>query len=129
MNPPDLTLVTGLERFPDAPEGVVCWSGRVSGTSPVPVHLILQDQPVASLDAGFIDAVCADAGRWLRVAADAAGLEGDPASWDPEINFRAGREWAVRFTEAPGRSELGIMVVFTGECVTAIDDLEEWEDA
>ncbi|WP_430782754.1 hypothetical protein [Actinoplanes sp. G11-F43] len=38
-----------------------------------------------------------------------------------------GRYWEVRFTEAPGPTELGPMVVFHGIEVAEIDDMSEWD--
>jgi hypothetical protein len=121
----EFRLITDLEEMPGAPEGVVCWTGTMAGPWPVPVNVLLQDhQPPASLDAAFIDRICAAPGRFLRIAADAADLDGDVLGWAPAITFRAGQAWDVRFTEAPG--ELGVLVVFEGERVTEIDDLTAW---
>lgn len=127
--PPVLGLVTDLTPFPDAPEGLVCWSGVLRGSPDVRVNVLLDRRSGEELDPVFIDGVCADQERLLAVAARAAGLdEGvDVARWDPEITFRGGRNWEVRFAEAPGPTELGLLVVFDGELVAEIDDLAEWD--
>ncbi|BCY08357.1 hypothetical protein [Actinoplanes sp. L3-i22] len=129
MDTPALRLVVGMRVVPDAPDGILCWSGRLGDESGVPVNVILDDEPMTAIDVAFIDRICADADRLLAVAAGAAGLTGDPGHWDPEMTFRSGENWEVRFTEAPAPTELGLLVVFAGDRVTEIDDLADWDDA
>ncbi|MEH1014367.1 hypothetical protein V6U90_14800 [Micromonospora sp. CPCC 206060] len=126
---PRLVGVEGLAPADDAPPGVVCWSGWLRKHPRIPVYVLLDGEPAASLEPDFIDAVCRDADRLLELAAEAAGLEAPAARWDPDLTFRAGRAWEVRFAEAPRPTELGIMVVFDGEIVTEVDDLAEWDYA
>lgn len=129
MDVPALRHVVGMRLVPEAPAGVVCWTGRLAGESGVPVNVILDGESMADLDVAFADLICADAERFLTIAAATAGLTGDPARWDPEMTFRSGQSWEVRFTEAPAPTELGLLVIFTGAQVTEIDDLADWDDA
>ncbi|GAA1653356.1 hypothetical protein [Actinoplanes couchii] len=126
--PPHLDHVTGLVLMPEAPAGVVCWTGALRNRPGTPVSVIVDGRTGGDLDPAFIDGVCADPGILLAAAATAAGLDPDlMARWDPELTFRPGRNWEVRFAEAPGPTELGLLVVFEGVTPTEVDDMSDWD--
>ncbi|WP_306215233.1 hypothetical protein [Actinoplanes sp. RD1] len=124
--PPAIASVTGLALMPDAPDGVTCWAGQLRDDPDLRVMVLLEGQADA-LDTGFVDRICADRETHLAAASQAAGLGGEVRRWDPAVTFRGGRSWEVRFTEAPGPTELGLLVVFDGERIVEVDDLSDWD--
>ncbi|WP_305784717.1 hypothetical protein [Symbioplanes lichenis] len=120
-----LGRVAGLAEVPDAPDGMRCWTGHVTDNPAIRVTVLLEARE--ELLAEFVDHVCGERDRLLAKAAEAAGLDGAWERWDPELTFRGGRAWEVRFTEAPGPTGLGLLVVLDGERVVEVDDLSEWD--
>ncbi|MFF8913197.1 hypothetical protein ACF08M_07700 [Streptomyces sp. NPDC015032] len=120
--------VVAIEEI-GAPQGLRCCTGHLRDLPDIPVSLI-EEHPRTLFDAGFIDAVCADAARHLRAAAIAVGgarEESSWADWAPEFTFSGGREWMIRFACAPGAGEFGALVMFDDVRLTGVDDLAEVE--
>lgn len=108
----------------EAPEGVHCWTGTLRDGS-CGVTILLDHEPASDLDLEFVDGICADAAGWIARAEQAAGLEARPEGWLPEFSFRTHRVWHLHLADAPGPTELGVMVLFEGETVIEVDDLAE----
>ncbi|MFE5947082.1 hypothetical protein [Streptomyces sp. NPDC056480] len=62
-----------------------------------------------------------------RAVRDRLALPARTALGGPELTFGSGQRWTLRFADcdAPGLTELGVLVDFNGTVVTGIDDLTD----